>query len=80
MSVLTGVLKLQDSASEAEIVTAIQGIIANADRLEKENKTLAAAVDKMNEAKKESQKREAISLIDAAIKDGAMMRKAVRTC
>lgn len=28
MSVLTGVLKLQDSASEAEIVTAIQGIIA----------------------------------------------------
>ena len=62
MSVLTGVLKLQDSASEAEIVTAIQGIIANADRLEKENKTLAAAVDKMNEAKKESQKREAISL------------------
>ena len=70
MSVLTGVLKLQDSASEAEIVTAIQGIIANADRLEKENKTLAAAVDKMNEAKKESQKREAISLTDAAIKDG----------
>ena len=70
MSVLTGVLKLQDSASEAEIVTAIQGIIANADRLEKENKTLAAAVDKMNEAKKESQKREAVSLTDAAIKDG----------
>lgn len=35
MSVLTGVLKLQDSASEAEIVTAVQGIIANADRLEK---------------------------------------------
>lgn len=52
MSVLTGVLKLQDSASEAEIVTAIQGIIANADRLEKENKTLAAALDKMNEAKR----------------------------
>lgn len=70
MSVLTGVLKLQDSASEAEIVTAIQGIIANADRLEKENKTLAAALDKMNEAKKESQKREAVSLTDAAIKDG----------
>ena len=57
MSVLTGVLKLQDSASEAEIVTAIQGIIANADRLEKENKTLAAAMDKMNEAKRESQSR-----------------------
>ena len=70
MSVLTGVLKLQDSASEAEIVTAIQGIIANADRLEKENKTLAAAMDKMNKDKKESQKQEAITLTDAAIKDG----------
>ena len=35
----------------------------------KKNKTLAAAVDKMNEAKKESQKREAVSLTDAAIKD-----------
>ena len=29
-----------------------------------------SAVDKMNEAKKESQKREAVSLTDAAIKDG----------
>ena len=80
MSVLTGVLKLQDSASEAEIVTAIRGIIANADRLEKENKTLAAAVDKMNEAKKESQKREAISRPMRPLKTDAMMRKAVRTC
>ena len=70
MSVLTDVLKLQDSASEAEIVTAVRGVIANADRLEKENRTLAAAVDEMNKAKKESQKREAVSLTDAAIKDG----------
>ena len=38
IGVLTGVLKLQDSASEAEIVTAIQGIIANADRLEKKTR------------------------------------------
>lgn len=70
MSVLTGVLNLQDSASEAEIVTAIQGIIKNQDRLKNENETLKAAIDKMNKEKKESQKQEAISLTDTAIKDG----------
>ncbi|MGL4331766.1 MAG: hypothetical protein ACRCZQ_08435, partial [Bacteroidales bacterium] len=79
MSVLTGVLKLQDSASEAEIVTAIQGIIANADRLDKENKTLVAAMDKMNAAKKESQKQEAIQLTDAAIKEGRYDAKGKET-
>ena len=70
MSVLTDVLKLKDSASEVEIVTAVQGIIANADRLEKEKKTLEAAIDEMNKSKKEAQKQEAIVLTDAAIRDG----------
>lgn len=70
MSVLTGVLNLQDSANEAEIVTAVQGIIKNHDRLKNENETLTAAIDKMNKEKKESQKQEAITLTDAAIKDG----------
>lgn len=70
MSVLTGVLNLQDSANESEIVTAVQAIIKNHDRLKNENETLTAAIDKMNKEKKESQKQEAVSLTDAAIKDG----------
>jgi hypothetical protein len=70
MSVLTGVLKLQDAASEAEIVAAVQGIIKDHDRLKNENETLTAAIDKMNTAKKASQKQEAISLTDAYIKGG----------
>ena len=61
---------MKDAASEVEIVTAVQGIIANADRLEKEKKTLAAAIDEMNKSKKEAQKQEAIVLTDAAIRDG----------
>lgn len=70
MSVLTGVLKLHDSASEAEIVTAIQGVMSNNDRLSKENKTLADAIDKQNADKKAAQKAESVTLADAAIKDG----------
>lgn len=70
MSLLTGILKLQDNAPEAEIFNAIQGIIANSDRLEKENKTLTGLVDAQKAAVKESQKKEAIALTDAAIKDG----------
>lgn len=70
MSVLTGVLKLQDNASEAEVYSAVQGIIKNNDRLKSENETLTAAIDKMNKEKKDSQKQEAITLSDAAIKAG----------
>lgn len=70
MSVLTDILKLHDNAAEAEMVSAVQKIIANADRLEKENKTLTEAIDKMNNAAKEAQKQEAVKLTDAAIKDG----------
>lgn len=70
MSLLTGILKLSDSASETEIITAIQGIIANSDRLSKENQTLTAAIDAQKAAEKTAQKQEAIALADAAIKEG----------
>lgn len=79
MSVLTGVLKLHDSANEAEIVTAIQGIIANSDRLTKENKTLADAIDKHNAERKASEKQRSVALVDAAVKDGRIDAKGRET-
>jgi hypothetical protein len=70
MSVLTGLLSLADTANEAELVTAVQGIIANSDRLSNENKTLTDEIDRLRKEKKATQKAEAVTLTDAAIKDG----------
>lgn len=69
MSILTGLLNLQDTANETEIAAKVREIIANSDRLSGENKTLKDAIDKINKEKKETQKAEAITLVDAAIKD-----------
>lgn len=70
MSLLTGILKLHDNASEAEMFTVVQGIIANNDRLKLENQTLTEAIDAQKAQRVQEQKQEAISLADAAIKDG----------
>ena len=70
MSVLTGILNLQDNSGEAEIAAAVQGIIRNADRLKTENETLTAAIDKINKEKKAEQKTEAVTLTDNAIRTG----------
>lgn len=75
MGQLTQILNLSDSASEADIVKKVNELISNSDRLDKENKTLTAAIDKHNQEIKEQQKNEAIALIDAAVKDGRIDAK-----
>ncbi|WP_278996691.1 hypothetical protein [Prevotella disiens] len=75
MGELTKVLNLSDTASEADIVTRVNELIANADRLEKENKTLTDAIDQQKAAQKEKEQAEAVALVDAAIKDGRIDAK-----
>lgn len=75
MSVLTGLLNLSDSASESEITTAVQGIIKDRDRIKAENVILTAAIDSQNREKAEARKAEAVSLTDAAIRDGRLDAK-----
>lgn len=70
MNLLAGILKLHDSASDSEVLAAVQGIIANNDRLTKENQALTEAIDAQNNAVKAAQKQEAVTLADEAIRDG----------
>lgn len=67
---LIGALKLQDSATEAEVVGAVQALIENNDRLTQENATLKAAQAAQEKTRQEAQQAEAVSLVDAAVKDG----------
>ena len=75
MSVLTGLLNLQDSASQDEITAAVQGIIRDRDRIKAENATLTAAIDTQNRRLAEERKAEAAGLTAAAIKDGRLDAK-----
>lgn len=79
MGKLTEVLKLSDSASESDIVAEVSNLIANCDRLEKENKTLTAAIDNQKAEQKAREHAEAVALVDAAIKEGRIDAKAKET-
>lgn len=70
MRKLTQMLSLQDGASEQAIEDAVQTVLSDRERLAKENKTLSDAIDRINREKKDAQKAEAVSLTDAAIRDG----------
>lgn len=67
---LNQILNLADTASEAEQQAAVRNLQADNERLKGENKTLADAIDKVNQEKKQAQKAEAVALVDAAVKDG----------
>lgn len=75
MGKLTQVLNLSDSASEADIVGKVNELIANNDRLQKENKTLADAIDAQKAEQKKKEQEQAVALVDAAVKDGRIDAK-----
>jgi caudovirus prohead protease len=75
MGKLTQVLNLSDTASEADIVGKVNELISNNDRLEKENKTLTAAIDAQKAEQKKKEQEQAIALVDAAVKDGRIDAK-----
>lgn len=70
MNILASVLKLSDGATEADCVSAVQRIVSDNERLKSENVTLKDAVDKAAQDRKENEKRQAIVLVDAAVKEG----------
>ena len=76
MGQLTQILKLTDQATESDIVSQVNELIANSDRLQKENETLSAIVKENKEKQKQQEQTESIALIDAAIKDGRIDAKA----
>lgn len=67
---LKGVLKLQDSATEADIVGAVKTLIANNDRLSEENRVLKEEKAEQERIRMEAQRAEGVALVDAAVKDG----------
>lgn len=67
---LKEVLKLQDSAQDAEVIGAVNRLIENNDRLTRENQELRDAAARAESEHKEIRKSEAIRLVDAAIADG----------
>lgn len=67
---LKGVLKLQDSATEAEIVGAVKTLIVNNDRLNEENRVLKEEKAEQERIRMEAQRAEGVALVDAAVKDG----------
>lgn len=75
MGKLTEMLKLSDQASEEQIASEVGRLIANADRLKKENETLTAAIDRQKAEQKTREQAEAVALVDAAIKDGRIDAK-----
>ncbi|GHV32111.1 hypothetical protein FACS1894177_07770 [Bacteroidia bacterium] len=76
MKILTGILNLADTVSENDIATAVRKIISDKDRLTAENVTLKDRIDKVNSDAKTAQKQQAISLVDAAVKDGRIDARA----
>ena len=76
MSLLTQKLNLHDTASEAEIVSAVQNLMDDNARIKSENKTLTDAIDKANADRNAANKAEAVRLVDAAILTGKLDVKA----
>lgn len=72
---LNQILNLADTATEAEREAAVGVILADRDRLKNENSTLTGRIDELNTAEKNKRSAEAITLIDAAVKDGRLDAK-----
>lgn len=79
MTILTGLLKLSDNASEQAIADEVRKIIQLRDQLQTENGTLktekqalATKVQGYEQKEKDERKANAIELVDAAIKDGRL--------
>lgn len=82
MTILTGLLKLSDNASEQAIADEVRKIIQMRDQLQTENGTLKTGnqalqskVDAFEQKEKDERKATAISLIDAAIKESRLDAK-----
>ena len=67
---LKEILKLQDSAQDAEVIGAVKQLIENHDRLDRENQELKEAAARAETERKEARRAEAVRLVDAAIADG----------
>lgn len=67
---LKEILKLQDSAQDAEVIGAVKQLIENHDRLARENQKLKEAAAHAETERKEARHAEAVRLVDAAIADG----------
>ena len=67
---LKELLKLQDSAQDAEVIGAVKQLIANHDLLTRENQELKEAATRAEPERKEARHAEAVRLVDAAIADG----------
>jgi len=76
MKSLLVMLGLAESASEGDAVNALRGILSNGDRLKAENATLTARIDALKKVETEKRKADAVSLTDAAVKDGRIDAKA----
>lgn len=79
MTILTGLLKLSDNASEQAIADEVRTIIQLRDQLQTENGTLktekqalATKVQGYEQKEKDERNANAIKLVDAAIKDGRL--------
>lgn len=82
MTILTGLLKLSDNASEQAIADEVQKIIRLRDELQKENDTLktekealSSKVQAFEKKEKNERKASAIALVDKAIKEGRLDAK-----
>lgn len=67
---LKEILKLQDSARDAEVIGAVKQLIENHDRLIRENQELKEAAARAETERREARHAEAVRLVDAAIADG----------
>lgn len=82
MSYLTQMLKLSDSASDQAIQESVQGLITLRDNLQAENATLKTTIQTLQgkvttfeAAQKEANKQAAVTLVDAAVKEGRIDAK-----
>lgn len=76
MKEIAGLLKLADTANEADIAAAVQVVLSDNDRLKTENVALAARIDEFNQAAKDAKTAQAVTLVDTAITDGRLDAKA----
>lgn len=75
MEKLNQILNLADSASEAEREAAVGVILSDNARLKNENETFMSRIDELNKADKAKRSAEAVTLTDAAVKDGRLDAK-----
>lgn len=82
MTILTGLLKLSDNANEQAIADEVRKIIQMRDNLQTENGTLktengvlTAKLQAFEKKEKDAAKATAITLVDAAVKDGRLDAK-----